>query len=182
MCAELDARDPTHVVRFSAEEFLAAGLIPDMMTELAFTRSGKVNARVVDNGLDYDFPPRKMLTSGLNLSRRLLRSLVVASKEVVDSGVAWVWWQINRECDGRWMILGSANGKGFDLKPATDCGLILYAVLEIVDKAAGPDSKRKMLADLVGRKFVPRSAWMLDEKGDPIWWTGPACQAATPWS
>ena len=184
MCGELDERDPTRVIRFSAEEFLAAGLMPDQMTELKFTGSGKINARVVDNELDCWFPPKRMLTSSLNLPlpRRLLRSLVVATKEVVDSGVAWIWWSISREHDGKWMILGSANGMGFNLEPTTDCGLILHTALEIVDKVAGSDSKRKMLANLAGRKFVPRSAWMLDEKGDPIWWTGQACQAATQWS
>lgn len=181
---DVDVKDPTHVIRFSAEEFLAAGLILDQMTELKFTCSGKINVMVVDNEPDYRFPPKRMLTSSLNLPlpRRLLRSLVIATKEVVDSGVKPVWWHITREHDGKWMILGSANGMGFNLEPTTDCGLILHAALEIVDKAAGPDSKRKMLADLVGRKFVPRSAWMLDEKGDPIWWTGQVCQAATLWS
>ena len=111
-----------------------------------------------------------------------LRGLLIATKEVVDSGVAWIWWSISREHDGKWMILGSANGMGFNLEPTTDCGLILHTALEIVDKVAGSDSKRKMLANLVGRKFVPRSAWMLDEKGDPIWWTGQASQAATQWN
>lgn len=183
MCGEKD-KDPTRVIRFSAEEFLAAGLMPDQMTELKFTGPGKINVMVVDNGPDYCFPPKRMLTSSLNLPlpRRLLRSLIIATKEVVDSGVAWIWWSISREHDGKWMILGSANGMGFNLEPATDCGLILHAALEIVDKVAGPDSKRKMIADLVGRKFVPRSEWMLDEKGDPIWWTGQACQAAMQWS